>query len=129
VDKTIPLELQAIRLSPQDRAIAAWYGRIGMVHLLEGRTQEAIGWLEKARASYSQQNREPIYINAWLAAAHALNGERELARTELEEAWKRGFRRTMAGLSEDPWYASPKIRALAEATYFVGLRKAGMPEG
>ncbi len=129
VDKTIPLELQAIRLSPQDRAIAAWYGRIGMVHLLEGRTQEAIGWLEKARASYSQQNREPIYINAWLAAAHALNGEHELARTELEEAWKRGFRRTMAGLSEDPWYASPKIRALAEATYFVGLRKAGMPEG
>jgi tetratricopeptide (TPR) repeat protein len=129
VDKTIPLEEEAIRLSPQDRAIAAWYGRIGMVHLLKGRTQDAIVWLVKARGSYSQQNREPVYINAWLAAAHALNGERELARSEIEEAWKRGLHRTMAGFNEDPWYASPKIRALAEATYFAGLRKAGMPEG
>jgi hypothetical protein len=29
-----------------------------------------------------------------------------------------------------PWVSNsvPKIRALMEATYFVGLRKAGMPE-
>jgi hypothetical protein len=26
------------------------------------------------------------------------------------------------------WYDEPKIRALAEATYFAGLRKAGLPE-
>jgi hypothetical protein len=70
-----------------------------------------------------------FFVNAWLAAAYALNGESERARGELEEAWKHGFRRNMAGLSDDPWYASPKVRALAEATYFVGLRKAGMPEG
>jgi adenylate cyclase len=129
IDKTMALEQQAIRLSPQDRAIAAWYGRIGMVHLLEGRTPEAILWLEKARGGYAQQSREPVYINAWLAAAHALNGEGGRAQTELEEAWKQGFRRTIAGLQEDSWYANPKIRALAEATYFVGLRKAGMPDG
>jgi adenylate cyclase len=129
VDQTIALEQQAIRLSPQDRTIAAWYGRIGMVHLLEGRTQEAILWLEKARGGYSQQSREPVYVNAWLAAAYALNGESERARSELDEAWKHGFRRNMAGMKDDPWYASPKVRALAEASYFVGLRKAGMPEG
>jgi TolB-like protein/class 3 adenylate cyclase len=129
IDKTMVLEQQAIRLSPQDRAIAAWYGRIGMVHLLEGRTQEAILWLEKARGSYAQQSREPVYINAWLAAAHALNGEAGRAQTELDEAWKQGFRRTIAALQEDSWYANPKIRALAEATYFAGLRKAGMPDG
>ena len=129
VDQTIALEQHAIRLSPQDRTIAAWYGRIGMVHLLEGRTQEAILWLEKARGGYSQQSREPVYVNAWLAAAYALNGESERARSELDEAWKRGFRRNMAGLTDDPWYANPKVRALAEASYFVGLRKAGMPEG
>jgi TolB-like protein/class 3 adenylate cyclase len=129
VDKTIPLEQEAIRLSPQDRGIAAWYGRIGMVHLLEGRTKEAIVWLEKARGGYSQQSREPVYINAWLASAHALAGEGEQARSELEEAWKHGFRRTMAELRSDAWYANPQVRALAEATYFVGLRKAGMPEG
>ena len=26
------------------------------------------------------------------------------------------------------WHGVPKIRALYEATYFAGLRKAGMPE-
>ena len=26
------------------------------------------------------------------------------------------------------WWGVPKIRALFEATYFAGLRKAGMPE-
>ncbi len=129
VDKTIALEQHAIRLSPQDRAIAAWYGRIGMVHLLEGRNPEAILWLEKARGGYSQQSREPVYVNAWLAAAYALNGESERARSELDEAWKHGFRRNMAGLKDDPWYARPKDRALAEASYLLGLRKAGMPEG
>ena len=129
IDKTIPLEEQAIRLSPQDRSVGAWYGRIGMVHLLEGRTEEAIVWLDKARARYSEQRREPVYINAWLAAAHALTGEGARARAELEEAWRRGFHRTMAEFAGDPWYANPKIRALAEATYFIGLRKAGMPEG
>ena len=129
VDKTIGLEEQAIRLSPQDRAIAAWYGRIGMVHLLQGRTREAIDWLEKARRGYSQQRREPVYVYAWLASAYALNGEVEEARNALERAWQRGFRRHMAEFKDDPWYANPRVRALAEATYFIGLRKAGMPEG
>jgi hypothetical protein len=27
-----------------------------------------------------------------------------------------------------PWWGAPKVRALYEATYFAGLRKAGMPE-
>jgi hypothetical protein len=26
------------------------------------------------------------------------------------------------------WLEAPEIRALAEATYFAGLRKAGVPE-
>ena len=129
IDKMIPLEEEAIRLSPQDRSIGAWYGRIGIVHLLEGRTQDAIGWLEKARARYSEQNREPVYIHAWLASAYALDGDRERAGIELQDAWQHGFIKTMAGFAEDPWYANPKVRALAEKTYFVGLRKAGMPEG
>jgi len=129
IDRTIPLEEQAIRLSPQDRAIGGWYGRIGMVHLLEGQTAQAITWLEKARAAYSEQSREPIYVHAWLAAAYALQDDRERAAIELEQARQHGFHRTMAGFDGDPWYASPKVRALAEKTYFQGLRKAGMPEG
>jgi adenylate cyclase len=129
VEKTIALEEQAMRLSPQDRALAAWQGRVGMVHLLQGRTDEAITWLEKARSGYANRiGGDPIYVHAWLASAYALNGQAQPARRELEEAWKRGFSRTMAGFGNDPWYANPKTRALAEATFFVGLRKAGMPE-
>jgi len=73
---------------------------------------------------------EPIFRSR-LASAYALSGETERAAAELAEARR---------LSRDDRYASlarlkdvgsfgvPKIRALSEATYFVGLRKAGMPE-
>jgi hypothetical protein len=27
-----------------------------------------------------------------------------------------------------PWWGVPKVQALFEATYFAGLRKAGVPE-
>jgi TolB-like protein/class 3 adenylate cyclase len=128
IEKTIPLEEQAIRLSPQDRSLGAWYGRIGMVNLMQGRTHDAIAWLEKARDRYSEQNREPIHIHAWLASAYALDGDGERAGRELQHAWQSGFHRSLAGLAKDPWYVNPKVRATAEKTYFAGLRKAGMPE-
>jgi hypothetical protein len=99
-----------------------------MAHLLQGRPQDAITWLEKARTAYAQQSREPVYVHAWLASAHALNGDRGPARAELEAAWNRGFRRNLAALRSDDWYANPKVRALAEATYFAGLSKAGMAD-
>ena len=70
-------------------------------------------------------------IHADLACAHALNGEIERAAAELTEA---------CGLGSDNRYSRlvrlrarrvhlvPTIRALFEATYDVGLHKAGMPE-
>ena len=51
IDETIPLVERAIRLSPRDPFIAIWYFRIGRVHLLQSRTDEAIVWLEKARGA------------------------------------------------------------------------------
>ena len=68
-----------------------------------------------------------------LASAYALNGETERAAVELAEARR---------LSPDDRYSSiarlkqvrnfealtAQIRALSEATYYAGLRKAGMPE-
>jgi adenylate cyclase len=128
VEKVIPLEEQAIRLSPQDRAIAGWYGRIGMAHLLQRRTGEAIMWLEKARSRYAADGRSPIYVHSWLASAYALKGQEAAARAELKTAFALGLRQSITALAADPWYRHPKTRALAEATYFVGLRKAGMPE-
>jgi hypothetical protein len=87
----------------------------------------AIFWLEKSR---NANPGHPV-AHVFLAAAHALRAESESAATELAEA------RTLSG---DDRYSSvararalgyrgvPKVAALFEATYFAGLRKAGVPE-
>jgi tetratricopeptide (TPR) repeat protein len=129
IEEYIPLVERALRLSPRDRHLGTWFGRIGLVDLLQSRTTEAMLWLEKAR------NANPAlpYVRSRLAAAYALNGEIERAAVELAEA---------RNLSGDDRYSSiarlrrategsgvSRIQTLNEATYFAGLRKAGMPEG
>ena len=99
-----------------------------MAHLLQSRTEDAILWLEKARDYIPAHSA----IHRDLAAAYALRGEIERAAGELTEARR---------LSSDDRYSSiarlkavyrflwlSKIRTLIDATYIVGLRKAGMPE-
>jgi TolB-like protein len=127
IEEYIPLVERVLRLSPRDPLIGVWFGRIGLVHLLQSRIAEAILWLEKAR------NADPAlaYVRARLASAYALNGEIERAAAELAEA--RGLSReerysSIARLKVTENLGVPKIRALFEATFFVGLRKAGMPE-
>ena len=126
IDEVIALVEQVIRLSPRDPRIASFYNLIGTVHLLQSHIDEAIVWLEKARSAMPGA---PIF-HSQLASAYALSGDTERAATELAEARR---------LSSDGRYSSlarlrtvmglaPKIRALIEATYFAGLRKAGMPE-
>jgi TolB-like protein/class 3 adenylate cyclase len=39
---------QVIRLSPRDPQTGVWFARIGLVHLLQSRIDEAILWLERA---------------------------------------------------------------------------------
>ena len=53
IEEAIPLLEQAIRLSPRDPNIGIWYDRIGQVHLLQSRTDEAILWFERARSANS----------------------------------------------------------------------------
>ena len=49
IDETVPLIEQAIQLSPRDPfALGCWYQTIGLVHLLQSRTVEAIIWLARA---------------------------------------------------------------------------------
>jgi adenylate cyclase len=127
LEDTIPLEEKAIRLSPRDPQVGLWYQQIGRVRLLESRADEAILWFEKARSAHPKLP----FIHAELASAYGLRGDTELAAAELAEARR---------LSADDRYTSiarlkasgqlwaPKIYALAESTYFAGLRKAGMPE-
>jgi hypothetical protein len=65
-------------------------------------------------------------VHSWLASAYALKGDEAAARTELKTAMALGLHPSIGALAADPWYQHPKFRALAEATYFVGLRKVGM---
>jgi adenylate cyclase len=133
IEEAIPLEERAIRLSPHDPLIGNFYSRIGLVHLLQSRLDEAILWHERARSA----NPASHFPHAYLAAEYALKGELARASVELAEARKLApdgryssiARLEAAGTIGGPGYwGVPKVRALFEATYFAGLRKAGMPE-
>jgi hypothetical protein len=71
-----------------------------------------------------------------LASAYALEGDTERAATELAEARRLNNHRysSIVRLKASGYagtrnyWGVPKIRALFEATYFAGLRKAGMPQ-
>jgi TolB-like protein/class 3 adenylate cyclase len=127
MEEVIPLAEQAIRLSPRDPQIGIWCNRFGQVHLLQSRTDEAILWLERARRANSQLS----YVHANLASAYALKGEPERAAAEFAEARRLtsdGRFTSIARLKSLGYFGVPRVRALFETTYFVGLRKAGMPE-
>jgi TolB-like protein/Tfp pilus assembly protein PilF len=127
IEELIPAQEQAIRLSPRDPQIGLFYGRIGCVHLLRSRTDEAIIWYEKAR------NATPAHpsFRTFLASAYALKGDTERAAAELAEARRLvGDDRysAIARLRAVAFWGVPQVRALVETTYFAGLRKAGVPE-
>src|ERR1700730_14330907 len=51
IEEAIPLQEQAIRISPRDPFIGIWYFRIGQAHLLQSRIDDAILWFERARST------------------------------------------------------------------------------
>jgi adenylate cyclase len=126
-EEAIALMEQAIHLSPRDPFIGSWYYAIGRAHLLQSHTDEAVRWLEMARRAHTPQ---PLAL-AFLAAAYALKNETARAKAELAEARRLSLDNRYSSIArlKTSWsYALPKIRALYEATFFAGLRKAGMPE-
>jgi tetratricopeptide (TPR) repeat protein len=112
---------------PRDPQIWLYYFWIGQAHLLQSRTDEAIFWFERAHTA----NPDQAFPHAYLASAYGLIGDGGRAAAELTQA---------RSLASDDRYSSigrlravgpfggPKIRALFEATYFRGLREAGVPE-
>jgi TolB-like protein len=127
IEEAIPAQERAIRLSPRDPQIWLYYFWIGQVHLLRSRVDEAILWFERAHAA----NPDQPFPHAYLASAYGLKDEIGRAAAELAQARR---------LASDDRYSSiarlrvvgpfggPMMRALLEATYFVGLRNAGVPE-
>jgi TolB-like protein/class 3 adenylate cyclase/Tfp pilus assembly protein PilF len=129
IDEVTPLVEQAIRLSPRDHLSGYFYYLIGTVHLLQSHTEEALIWLEKARSAIPTS---PL-LRSRLASAYALRGQTERASAELLEARRLELGDLLSSIARlkalpGAWWGAPKIRALFEATYFAGLRKAGMPE-
>jgi tetratricopeptide (TPR) repeat protein len=127
IEALIPAQEQAIRLSPRDPQIGLFYSRIGRGHLLQSRIDEAITWCEKAR------NATPAaaIFRSFLASGYALNGDMERAAAELAQARRLvGDDRysSIARLRAVDSWGAPKVRALVEATYFAGLRMAGVPD-
>ena len=125
IEEVIPLVERTIRLSPRDPNIALMYFRIGEVKLLQSRVDEAIVWLERASSS----NSEYSFIHAFLAAAYGLSGDSQRAAAELAEARRLqgdGSYSSIARLRKG-FFGVSKNHALFEATFFPGLRKAGMP--
>jgi adenylate cyclase len=129
IEEVVPLQEQALRLSPRDPFISNMYGRIGVADLLQSRADEAIVWLEKARDA----NPARLPPHSMLAAAYGLKGETERAVAELAEARKlvsddrfSSIARQRVRIAKN--FENPAIRALFETTFFAGLRKAGVPE-
>jgi adenylate cyclase len=127
IEDAIPLQEQALRLSPRDPYVSNMYNRIGVAHLLQSHLDEAIVWLEKARDT--KPMRSTPY--AQLASAYALKGDPERAALELVEARKLASDGRFSSISRlralgAHW--GPNVLPLVQATYWGGLRKAGMPE-
>ena len=125
VEDAIPYFEQAIRLSPHGPGIALWYGRVGVIQLLQSHTEKAIVWLEKANS----ENARLAFVHAYLAAGYGLKGDTARAQAELAKARQlSNAYSSLAKVKKSIWYDEAKIRALAEATYFPGLRSAGIAE-
>jgi adenylate cyclase len=127
IDEAIPALEYALRLSPRDNRAGNWCGRIGVVHLLKSQTDEAILWLEKAGSISPALP----FVPAVLASAYGLKGKTERAAAKLRDARNLGGADSYLNsirTERMEYFGVPKIRALYEATYFAGLRKAGMPE-
>jgi len=127
IEEMIAALEQIIRLSPRDPYMGSCYSRIGAAHLLQSRTQEAILWLEKARTAIPFRP----FPRICLAAAFGFKGDTDRGKAELAEAQRLsvdGRYSSIARLKEVGYFGVPKVRALFDATFFVGLRKAEMPE-
>jgi TolB-like protein/Tfp pilus assembly protein PilF len=132
IEEAIELVEQAMRLSPRDPNNSNWFSRIGMVRLLQSRIEDAIVWFERARS----ENPGHPTKHAHLASAYALKHDMDRAAAELAEARRLSgddryasmARLIATGFTGAGYWGVPKVRALFEATYFAGLRKAGMPE-
>jgi TolB-like protein/DNA-binding winged helix-turn-helix (wHTH) protein/Tfp pilus assembly protein PilF len=129
-DEAIPLLERSIRLSPRDPKVYLRYFRLGAVYLFEGRLDDALLWLERARRA------NPPFppAHSVLAAAYGLKGDLVRAKAELAEFNETEKGRhdnrfaTIALVRKNADLNTPMLHDRFEEFLITGLRKAGLPE-
>jgi serine/threonine protein kinase/tetratricopeptide (TPR) repeat protein len=92
-------------------------------HLLLGQNDQAISACEKASGTLSNG-----FDPSFLAAAYANHGDLEKATTARKEMLRTRPDFTIEQLRAKHYSDEPEYVKMAEATWYAGLRKAGIPE-
>jgi TolB-like protein len=113
-------------LTPQDPMAALSYHLRGHCCLLQGKVDEAIDFFRRTHA----YNPGLYYNHLLLAAAFGLARNIDEARKALGEAKILKPQLSSVDMIKQthPWLADERYQKLAEATLYLGLRNAGLPE-
>ena len=122
-DEDMRILEEAIRRNPRDPYMAWSYRRLGYDLLLLGRSQDAIGFLERALAMQVDNDGDKGWTYSILAAAYALTGGIEEAKNALAEAVRLRSYDTIR--SHSPGFAFNETFAAQFRHLQDGLRLAG----
>ena len=115
--------LRAIQLSPRDPQLAEWYYQLAITYIHQQRYNEAVEWARRG----VQVNPNIRYPYRVLAAALALSGRVDEARTVAAEMLRRYPKETISAFrTREPW-TDPVYRA-GQDREIAGMRLAGIPD-
>jgi len=116
---------KAMRLSPRDPNLYAFYLNKGFALSLLDQDDQAIGWLRRAVAAAPQWPLPQVLLAAALSLTGHESEARDVLNRYLSLSWTRA--RTIAHFKEQMPSNNPLFLAFA-ARFVEGLRKAGLPE-
>jgi adenylate cyclase len=116
---------KAMRLSPRDPNLYAFYLNKGFALSLLDQDDQAIGWLRRAVAAAPQWPLPQVLLAAALSLTGHESEARDVLNRYLSLTWTRA--RTIAQFKEQMPSNNPLFLAFA-ARFVEGLRKAGMPD-
>jgi tetratricopeptide (TPR) repeat protein len=118
--EALPLTDQEILLNPED----TWALRFACeARLLLGQYDQAISDCEKASGTLDYW-----FVKSFLAAAYANHGDLDKAEAARKEMLRSQPGYTIAQLRAKHYSGLPEYVKMAEANWYAGLRKAGIPE-
>ena len=117
----LPLVDRALSLDPES---IGWAMRFACeAYLLLGRFDDAVSACEKAGGTNSDW-----FITSYLAAAYANRGDIDKARAAANAILRTVPGYSIAQVRAKHYSDVPEYLTMAEATWYSGLRKAGIPE-